>query len=124
MNSLLVDTSVIIDFLRQKDKSNTWFYQLASVNLCVSIMTHAELYAGKSVWERTEAREELEELFSGMKILSVEEAISLKAGQLKATYGVSLLDGLIAATALEYDLALATLNKKDFEMILGLVLYN
>lgn len=125
MIRILVDTSIIIDFLRQKDKSKTILVRLEQSQsmLCTSILTHAECYSGKSIWEKKEAMEVLKILFSGIKILPLEENISEKAGQISAKNRIDLLDAIIAATALVHKIDLATLNVKNFEKIDGISLY-
>lgn len=126
MTKILIDTSVIIDFLRRKDKENSLLFTLAQDKrqLYVSIITHTELYAGKSVWEKKEAAKDLEMLFSGVEILPLGEEISKKAGEIKARHAINLLDAIIAATALSSGLDLATLNTKDFKKIDGLTLFD
>lgn len=115
MRKLLLDTSIIIDFLRRKDKEESFLYKLLEEDLYISIITHTELSAGKSVWEKKIARKELEELFSGIEILPLNKEISSLAGQIKAfDQKLSLLDGVIAATAIYFNLDLVTLNIKDF----------
>lgn len=112
---ILLDTSIVIDFLRRKDKQKTLFYQVADEELYVSIISHTELYAGRSVWEKKEAQAELEELFSGLVILPLETRISQKAGSFKMLHTeISLLDCIIGATAFIHKLEIATLNVKDF----------
>lgn len=125
MKKVLLDTSVIIDFLRRKDKDKTLLFTLAQqkIHLYISIITHTELYAGKSVWEKKKAKEELEVLFSGMKILSLEPNISQKAGEIKAKHNVNLLDAIVASTAIISGIDLVTLNVKDFEKVKGLNLF-
>lgn len=120
--SLLLDTSVLVDFLRQRNKEKTRLYQLtrAHADMGISIITHAELHAGKSVWESTRAQRELTALLSGLAIAPITEDISRQAGQLRARHGVHLLDALIAATALAYHIPLVTMNAKDFTSIRGL----
>lgn len=124
MKKLLLDTSVIIDFLRRTEKQETLLYKLSQEQLYISIVTHTELYAGKSVWEHRKAKEELEELFSGINILSFGEDISKLAGKIKARrHNISLLDCIIAATAIRQEIGLVTLNTKDFENIESLNLF-
>lgn len=120
--SLLLDTSVLVDFLRQRNKEKTRLYQLAGAHkdMGISIITHAELYAGKSVWESARAQRELAALLSGLMLIPITSEISQQAGQLRARSGVHLLDALIAATALSYRIPLATINAKDFASIRGL----
>lgn len=126
MSKILFDTSVIIDFLRRKDKRNSLLYFLAAhkYQLAVSIITHTELYAGKSVWENKTARKELAELFSGMQIFPLTEEISEKAGEIRARQSTNLLDAIVAATASMHKLELSTLNRKDFEHIKKLELFS
>lgn len=125
MRKILIDTSVVIDFLRRKDREKTLLYTLVQdkYQLYVSIITHTELYAGKSVWEKKEAREDLQTLFSGITILPLQEEISKKAGGIKAHYNSNLLDAIIAASALTHKLHVVTLNVKDFKKIKGLKLF-
>lgn len=119
MKRIVVDTSVIVDFLRRKDKQNSLLISLVQnkYQLAISIITHSELYAGKSVWERKEAGKELETLFSGMDVLPLSEEISKKAGEIKARHNINLLDAIIAASAIIGKLKLAILNVKDFQKI-------
>lgn len=125
MKGILVDTSIIIDFLRQKDKSKTIQIKLeqSQIPLHVSIITHTECFSGKSIWEKTEAFQALKSLFSDIKILPLEEEISEKAGQIRAKYNKNIADAIIAATSIIHDLDLATLNIKDFKKIAGLRLF-
>ena len=122
MKTILVDTSIIIDCLRQKDRSKTVFIKLQQdqTKLFASIITHTECFSGKSIWEKKEAMEALQLLFSDMKILPLDEKISQKAGEIRAYSSNNLGDAVIAATAITHKLKLATLNMKDFEKIKGL----
>jgi len=125
MKRLLLDTSVVIDFLRRADKRQTLLYKLSTEHCAISLITHTELLAGKSVWESKKAREELETLFSGLTILPFDAAISEKAGAIKAVHAsVDLLDCIIAATAICHDLELVTFNTKDFSRIANIKLYS
>lgn len=124
MNKLLLDTSVIIDFLRRKDKDNSLLYKLSEEELSISIITHTELLAGKSIWEKKEIRDVLSTLLGGMRIIPLAENISEKAGYIRAyNQSSSLIDSIIAATAMSIDCKLVTLNTKDFKNIEGLNLY-
>lgn len=124
MSDLLADTSVIIDFLRAKSKKATLLYSLAkNYKLNVSIITHTELYAGKSVWEKPMARKELETLFSGIKILPLTQNVSRNAGRLRVKRGMNLFDAIVAATAISNKVELTTLNEKDFARIRGLKIF-
>ena len=124
MARIIVDTSVIIDFIRYKDKSKTIFHKLNQNNdVYISIITHSELYAGKSVWEKSKARIILEKILSNLYIVGISENISILAGKISFEYNTSIVDAVIAATAISNKFPLATLNLKDFEKINGLSLY-
>ncbi len=122
MKGVLVDTSIIIDFLRQKDKNITIYISVeqSQIPLYASIITHTECFSGKSIWDKKEAYAALRLLFADIKILPLEEEISEKAGKIRAVYGRNISDAIIAATTLHHNLNLATLNIKDFEKINGI----
>lgn len=124
MANILLDTSILIDHFRLKNKSETIFRRLFENkhDLHISILTHTELYAGKSIWEKRVEKDYLKKILSGLKILPLEENISENAGEIKARYGLTLADAIIAATALKHKLELATLNVKDFKRVVGLKL--
>lgn len=121
---MLIDSSLIIDFIRRQDKPNSWFYSLISAKRpsFVSVITQAELYAGKSVWENRRARDELKLIFSALTILPLSGEIAITAGKIRAIYAVNLIDAIIAATAIFKSIPLATLNPKHFHAIAGIKL--
>ncbi len=123
---LLLDTSIIIDYLRQKDKKTTILFELAQSNhsFFISIMSHAELYSGKSVWQDKKLTEALEKVCSGMQVLPLETHISREAGRIRAHYAIDLIDAIIAATASFHKLPLVTLNKKHFSTITEIHLFD
>lgn len=122
MKDILIDSSILIDFLRQENKKDTIFFNLGQNynQIFISIITHAELYSGRSIWEKPKVRNELKKLLEGIEILPLKVDISEKAGQIRAKYGINLLDAIIASTAILAELDLVTLNIKDFKMIKGL----
>jgi tRNA(fMet)-specific endonuclease VapC len=125
MNHLLLDTTEIIEYLRVKDKSQTRLVKIISedISLYISIITYAELYAGKSVWENESLREVLETIVSGMIILPLDIDLAKRAGMIRAKQNIGLSDAVIAATALENKLTLVTGNTKHFVAIEELELY-
>jgi len=118
-DAVLVDSSVVIDCLRQKEKQKTWFFRVLSAGYFVkiSIVTHTELYSGKSIWEKPEAKKVLENLLKGVEVISLLEETSKLAGKLRATLRLGAMDAIIAATANKYQLPLVTLNEKDFKKV-------
>lgn len=123
--SIVVDTSVIIDFLRRPKKEDSLLYKLAKkrLSLYCSIITHTELYSGKSILEQPEARGDLENILQGLHIVYIDVNQSIRAGNLRAQFGINMLDAIIAAVTLDRNCPLATLNEKDFRRIPELVIY-
>lgn len=122
MKKLLLDTSVLVDFLRKKDKEGTLLVKIlrAGYEPTISLITQTELYAGKSVWWKRKARKELEDLLAGLEIIALDEEVSRLAGQIRAKYRLGIVDAIIAAEAITSRLPLVTLNIKDFEKVKGL----
>lgn len=125
MGKILLDSSIIIDYLRQTNKKQAFLSKLGQgqQKLYTSIIVHTECYAGKSIWEKKEAREALKVIFSGIQILPLDESISQKAGEISARYNIEIVDAIIAATALSSGMPLATLNLKDFKRVAGLKIF-
>lgn len=125
MKRYILDTSVVIDFLRRRDKENTLLYKVSENELLVSIVTHTELFSGKSIWEDNEARKTVEDLLSEVDIIPLTSEISAKAGYIKAYSGLtSIIDAIIAATAIIENTPLVTLNQKHFVDIPEIQLYH
>ena len=125
MGKILIDTSIIIDHLRLKNKKQTILYRLFQNkhSLFASILTHTESYAGKSVWEKESVRKHLKNILAGIKILPLEEITSEKAGEISARFNLEIVDAIIAATSIIHNLDLATLNIKDFKKVDGIKLF-
>lgn len=119
MKKVLLDTSILIDFLRRKKKTDSLFVRLLQqqYQLYISIVTHTELFSGKKIWENEKLHSEIEILCSGLHILPLETEISKKAGKIRAQNNTTIMDAIIAATAINHGLSLVTLNLKDFENI-------
>jgi len=123
---LCLDSSVIIDWLRQKRGEQTLFYQLLSDQhqLFVPMVVVAELFSGTSVWQFVEAKQRLEGTLAECRVLPIETSTAIMAGELRVKYQIPLFDGLIAATAIQNNLPLVTLNGKDFSNIDPLTLWS
>lgn len=106
---LLVDTDIFIDHLRGAAELKPGAHRLH-----YSVVTRAELFAGSS------ASALVAKLLSPFRELPVDRLVAERAGRIRRETGVRLPDALIAATALEHGLALATRNRKDFQPVRGL----
>jgi len=121
MKNYLIDTNVIIDYLRQNAKISLWFNQLKRPQ--ISVITAAELYQG--VRNKTQLRA-IRSLIDHFMVLPIDPNTSFLAISLLEKYFLSqnllILDALIAATAIENDLFLVTDNSKHFKFIPSLKL--
>jgi predicted nucleic acid-binding protein len=117
MATLLIDTDVIIDYLRDQADAVAYLEALTDTQL-LSAITVAELYAG--VREGVE-RTTLGGFITAFEIVPVDEAIAVKGGLFRRDYGkshgVGLADALIAASAETRAATLVTLNRKHFPML-------
>ena len=110
----LVDTDVWIDYLRGHPQAIQCIQKLPE-RVWISAVSVAELHAG--VREGAE-REALAQLISSLDVADLTMETAARGGLLRRDYGrshgVGLNDSLIAATALEQDLQLLTLNVKHY----------
>lgn len=121
-DSLLIDTDVLIDYLRDKAEAVSYLENLREP-LLISVITVAELYAGvRDGVERTK----LDEFIRAFEIVPIDQEISVKGGLYRRDYmkshNVGLADALIAATAEVHQARLVTLNGKHFPMLLNVVI--
>lgn len=109
MADVLVDTDLFIDHLRGHHALKPGRHRLH-----YSVVTRAELFAGSTATEVTTT------LLAPFREVDVDRAIAERAGRIRRESGVRLPDALIAATALEVGLAVATRNRSDFAKVRGL----
>lgn len=115
---ILVDTDVLIAHLRGVPTARDWLRQARRADpLAVSVVTIAELTGGM----RSAERRDVGRLLSAFRAEPVTEVIARRAGEFMREYrrshgGVGIADYLIAATAEERGLRLATLNTRHFPM--------
>lgn len=115
----LIDTDVLIDYLRGIAKAVQFLEKIIENSICyISVITVAELYAG--VKEGSE-RKNLEKFLRAFEIVDIDNSIAQQGGLYRRDYGkshgVGLADALIASTNDFYDSELVTLNKKHFPMV-------
>ena len=117
--TVLLDTSVLIDVLNDRAGSREFLRELAKRNIPLAscAITVAEVYAGM----RPKEARVTERLLATLNYFDTTPAIAKRGGELRAEWAkkgrtLGLPDTLIAAVALEYGLALATNNIKDFPM--------
>ena len=118
---LLVDTNILIDYLRQNPLAIAFIARNGKRNLALSPIVVMEVFQGvlnKADFQRTR------KALNGFTVLDLDASIAQLAMQLQQQYVLShrigIPDALIAATALIYDLELRTYNLKDFRFIPGI----
>lgn len=116
---LLLDTSVLIDVLRQRNRRREWLAELVrgGHTLSTTTLNIAEIYAGMRPAE--EARTEA--LLGGLELYELNGSSARLAGKLKNTWSrkgrtITLSDTIVAAIAIEHGCTVATDNRKDFPM--------
>ena len=116
---LLLDTTVLLDVLRARQNRRSLLAELVAGGhvLATAAINIGEVYAGMRPGEelRTEA------FLSSLECYPINGAIARRAGSLKSSWArkgrtLSLVDMMIAATALEHSLGLMTDNRKDFPL--------
>ncbi|BAF58592.1 predicted nucleic acid-binding protein [Pelotomaculum thermopropionicum SI] len=127
MNNLLLDTSVLVDHLREY-KPATEFLETAfnsGAVVAISAVTEMELYAGKSM-ENPAIEEDVLKFLKLFKTLPVTSNIARQAGLMLRRYrhqGLTPIDAIIASTAMEHNANLITRNIKHFRMVKGIIVF-
>ncbi|MBC8385302.1 MAG: type II toxin-antitoxin system VapC family toxin [Candidatus Cloacimonetes bacterium] len=118
---ILVDTTVLIDFLRKKNKNKSLLWRLKEEYkyIAISVISVFELFAGAT---DTKKEEEVRILLKWFDIIDLCEEIAETCGktfiQLRKNYQIiDFRDLFIGISALYYDLDLITLNIEHFERI-------
>lgn len=122
---LLLDTNVLIDYLRDKPHATQFINQTGKSNLAINTIVILELYS--RCLNKTEFAK-IRKALNGFIQFDLNETVARAAvdiGHMFAlSHHLSVADTLIAATALVYDLELRTFNLRDFKMIPGLRVSN
>jgi predicted nucleic acid-binding protein len=123
MNYLL-DTCILIDFLRGNKSIYDILVDNENIDLSMSTITMMELVLG--AFNKKEALY-IQKAFSKINIIYINEDISKLGQELLINYNKShnlaIDDSLIAATSLVTGLELMTYNKSDFQYIPNIKLY-
>jgi predicted nucleic acid-binding protein len=107
---VLLDTNVFVDHLRGHRALAT-----GRDVVHYSVVTRCELVAGRATDESRVVM-----VLSPFRELAVDRSIAERAGRLRRTTGILMVDALIAATALEHRLTLVTRNDRQFSVVPGL----
>ena len=122
---ICLDSSVLIEYFRKKNKSETLFPKLSLQysGFIISTIVHFEIYSGSTHQQKILG----DNLFSDFLIIPFTVAISNKAVSLSKELKVlnanlDFKDLIIAASAVNHNFPLATLNEKHFNRIKGIQL--
>ena len=137
MTGFLLDTNVPSELTRPQSEPNVekWLEAANDEQLFLSVISLGEIFKGHTLLPASKRRHELQEWvdstlrpwFDG-RILPVTDRVAQRWGvlagecQLKGR-GLTMADGLIAATALEHGLTVVTRNERDFAD-LGMTVFN
>jgi predicted nucleic acid-binding protein len=121
MEKVLVDSCIFIDIFR----GNRQLYQdLLKQKVFLNSIVYMELIQGSR--DKIELKR-IDNFLKDFKILPINQKISKKSMELMNTYSIShgllIPDALIAATAIIKNLPLWTFNRRDFQFIDHLILF-
>jgi predicted nucleic acid-binding protein len=138
MSGFLLDTNVLSEFNRRGEPDHVvreWLAAADTNSLYASVLTLGEIRFGVNLLppgrRRTQLEEwldkDLPEWFEG-RILSVDRLIADRWGQIRAQAQMkgrtlSVVDALLAATALRHNLTVVSRNVSDFSIV-GLPVVN
>lgn len=116
MKSVLVDTDILINFLRGREKAKDYLLSLLEeATIYCSVISIAEIHAGMKEHER----EKTTELIDSLNIVDINREIAEKSGKYKREEKKQILeldDCFVAATAFIKGAILATGNGKHYPM--------
>ena len=120
---LLCDTNIFIDYFHDDERVIKELDFLGFERLAISAVTVAEIYFGMRKRETVSTRD----LIRKFNLLHIDKNTSKLFIQFMLGYkdlGIAIPDALIAATTVSNNVELFTHNRKDFDFIEGLTLYN
>ena len=124
--SYLIDTNVLSELRRSKASPRVvaWVHARPPQSMYLSVLTLGEIRKGVEGVGDAAFRQtltdwlevELPNFFIG-RLLDIDREVADNWGRVQASAGRTLpvIDGLLAATALQHDLTLVTRNEEDFQ---------
>ncbi len=121
---ILCDTDIIIELYKNNSEVIKVLQRIGQQNIAISTITAGELIYG--ALNKNEMNKIIKDIDS-LNNINIDDDICSTFFQLMKKYSLShnlrIPDGFIAATAIERNLSLFTLNKKDFRFIKELKLF-
>lgn len=121
----VVDTSILIDYLRGGSKWQEFLKDLSQeVELYIPTIVIFELFSGRST-KNIKARQKVEDIIMYLRKIELNDKIATHAGELYRDIRQTLQipDYIIAASALQVNATVVTLNQKHFKQIPNLSIY-
>lgn len=121
----LWDTNTAIYYLQEQFPPNAEKFMdslLQNGQPVISAITEIELLCWKTATEKDIIV--LQNFINDALVIELEHSIKLKTAEIRKSYKIKLPDGIIASTALVYNLNLVTRNLDDFKKIDGIKLIN
>ncbi len=125
----LVDSDYVADYLKGQQQVLPLFKQLVPHGIAISIITFAEIYEGIYYGHRRSQHEQGWRIFlHTTPVLGLTRSIAKRYGIIRGDLAhkgqlIDQPDLFIAATAIYHNLILVTRNRKDFDRIPDLKLY-
>ena len=121
--TIMVDTSILIDYYRKTDKENSVWIKLVrqGYKFSISAITKYEIFSGAN----EDQLEFWQDVLKAITVIpfdeaSVDKAVKINISLKRKRKQIAIADLFIAATAISHDLYFATFNKKHFDRIDGL----
>jgi predicted nucleic acid-binding protein len=121
----LIDTNVICETIKTTPNTNVinWFNSIDNDSLYISVLTIGEIQKGLEKTTNIDKKEKISSWLDNEllpwfdnRILDINRLIAKKWGEISSKSKTKpVTDSLIAATALHYNLVLATRNVQDFD---------
>lgn len=128
MRDIIVDTSIVINFTRGKDKlfqEILNYALLEHVKVYIPTVVLVEVFVGKEMLDEKREKE-IRRLLTKLERAGLSEEIALLAAKLgrESNLPFDVADFIIAATALHLNARLATKNMKHFQQIPKLKIFD
>lgn len=117
---MVIDTGVIIDHLRAKDKTSTKLFEISdNAPLYISAVSLYELHMGATTPQKLD---DVVNITEGLIVLPFNDQIAVKASQIyhslrRSNQIIEFRDIFIAATCIINGLPIVTLNRKHFHRV-------
>ncbi len=128
----LIDTDWVVDFLSGQETAHDLFSRLMPEGIAISIVTFIEVFEGiEGGRDPGDAERVFRRLLVAADVVGIGRRVARRTARIRLelrrqgrAVNHRAFDLVIAATAIEYDLALVTRNTRHFEDIQGLRRYS